>query len=57
MFDNILGDGRRDHIGVVLKIQQDKIFTAEGNFHNVSGLFQRTRDQVDGYIRIDDGYE
>ncbi|WMT39604.1 CHAP domain-containing protein [Paenibacillus sp. D2_2] len=56
IFDNILGNGPNDHIGVVLRIEQDKIITAEGNFYNKSGVFQRERERINGYIRIDDTY-
>lgn len=56
IFDNIVGNGLNDHIGVVLRIEQDKIITAEGNYYNKSGIFQRSRDQINGYIRIDDTY-
>lgn len=52
IFDNILGNGPNDHIGVVLRTEQDKIITAEGNFYNKSGIFERAKDQVNGYIRI-----
>lgn len=57
VFDNILGNGSNDHIGVVLGTEQDKIITAEGNYYNKSGIFQRTQDQVSGYIRIDESYK
>ncbi|MGG0168811.1 CHAP domain-containing protein [Paenibacillus dokdonensis] len=56
IFDNILGNGPNDHIGVVLRTEQNKIITAEGNFYNKSGIFERTKDQINGYIRIDDKY-
>lgn len=57
IFDNLVGNGLNDHIGVVLAIDQDKIITAEGNYNNLSGIFQRAREQVNGYIRIDDTYQ
>ncbi|OKP88500.1 hypothetical protein A3844_07300 [Paenibacillus helianthi] len=57
VFDNIVGNGPNDHIGVVLRVEQDKIITAEGNYNNRSGIFQRTREQINGYIRISDTYE
>lgn len=56
IFDNILENGPNDHIGVLLRTEQDKIITAEGNFYNKSGIFQRTQDQINGYIRIDQMY-
>ncbi|MEC0091984.1 CHAP domain-containing protein [Paenibacillus macquariensis] len=56
IFDNILGNGPNDHIGVVLRTEQNKIITAEGNFYNKSGIFERTQDQINGYIRIDEMY-
>ncbi|PAF30823.1 CHAP domain-containing protein [Paenibacillus sp. 7516] len=57
IFDNIVGNGPNDHIGVVLRFEQDKVITAEGNFNNKSGIFNRRLDQINGYIRIDDKYE
>ncbi|WP_127539533.1 CHAP domain-containing protein [Paenibacillus illinoisensis] len=57
IFDNIVGNGPNDHIGVVLRPEQDKVITAEGNFNNKSGIFNRRPDQINGYIRIDDKYE
>ncbi|BCG60807.1 CHAP domain-containing protein [Paenibacillus sp. URB8-2] len=58
IFDNILGDGPQDHIGVVLGMDKDKVITAEGNFHNRSGIFHRDRlKNVNGFIRIDDTYQ
>lgn len=56
IFDNILGNGPNDHIGIVLRTEQDKIITAEGNYYNKSGIFQRFRDQVNGFIRIGEMY-
>lgn len=56
IFDNILGNGSKDHIGVVIGIEQNKIITAEGNYLNKSGVFRRTRNQINGFIRIADTY-
>lgn len=56
IFDNILGNGPNDHIGIIIKKEQGRIITAEGDFHNRSGIFQRTKEQINGYIRIEDTY-
>lgn len=55
IYDNLLGDGPHDHIGVVLKAVDSQIITAEGNVTNRSGIFQRKRDHhIRGFIRIGD---
>lgn len=57
VFDNIVGNGPHDHIGVVLRRRSGVIETAEGNIDNRSGIFRRDRYQnVNGYIRIKNGY-
>lgn len=58
IFDNILDEGPQDHIGVVAGVERNKVITAEGNFHNRSGIFHRERfENVNGYIRIEDTYQ
>ena len=34
-----------DHVGIVFAVDGDTITTAEGNFHNRSGIFQRPLDR------------
>lgn len=57
IFDDLLGNGPNDHIGVVIRAEADRLITAEGNYHNRSGIFDRTGVPVNGYIRIADTYE
>lgn len=53
IFDDIVGNGPHDHIGVVIARKGDTIYTAEGNIQNRSGLFKRDqRENVNGFIRI-----
>lgn len=53
VFDDLLGNGPHDHIGVVLAAQEHELTTAEGNVDNASGIFTRRRGQtVRDYIRI-----
>jgi hypothetical protein len=53
LFDNLLGQGRCDHIGVVLSVSGAYLRTAEGNVNGRSGVFRRARDnKVRGYIRL-----
>lgn len=57
IFDNLLGGGPHDHIGVVLGVEENKITTAEGNVDNRSGIFVRNRIRnVNGFVRISDSY-
>jgi hypothetical protein len=57
VFDDILGNGPHDHIGIVLRRRGDTLLTAEGNVDNRSGVFSRHRtEKVNGYIRIRDSY-
>jgi hypothetical protein len=56
VYDNILGGGPHDHIGVVLAYAAGELTTAEGNVGNRSGIFTRSaREHVNGYVRIDNG--
>lgn len=57
VFDNLLGNGPNDHIGVVARAEQGRLVTAEGNYRNRSGIFDRTGVAINGYIRIADTYE
>ncbi len=53
IFDNLLGNGPHDHMGVVLHAAKGGIRTAEGNVENMSGIFERRVDRkVRGFIRI-----
>ncbi|OWR32347.1 hypothetical protein CDO73_01690 [Saccharibacillus sp. O23] len=57
VFDDLLGNGANDHIGVVIRAEGDRLITAEGNYRNRSGIFDRTGVAINGYIRIADAYE
>ncbi len=57
VFDNLLGNGRHDHIGIILSVKGGELVTAEGCVANVSGVFRRPRGpRVRGYIRIPNDY-
>ena len=57
VFDNLLGRGPQDHIGVVLSAGGQLYLTAEGNVNNQSGVFERYRRRnVRGFIRIPNNY-
>ena len=57
VFDNVVENGPNDHIGIVVRREGEYIITAEGNYYNRSGIFQRKLEQINGYIRIDDTYK
>lgn len=57
IFDNLLGNGPNDHIGVVTHREHGRLITAEGNYLNRSGIFDRTKAALTGFIRIADTYE
>jgi hypothetical protein len=53
LFSRLIEDKDLDHIGVVVAVTPTMLTTAEGNFHNRSGLFERPRAKnVHGYIRL-----
>lgn len=53
LFNHLIEDKNLDHIGVVVAVNTDTIATAEGNFHNRSGIFQRQLSaNINGYIRL-----
>jgi hypothetical protein len=54
LFDHLIEDVNLDHIGIVVAVNDAILTTAEGNFHNRSGVFERpATDQIHGYIRLD----
>jgi len=56
VFENLLGEGPCDHIGVVLSVRLNELRTAEGNVEGQSGVFRRKRNsKIRGYIRVIDG--
>ena len=58
IFDDLLGLGSHDHIGIVLGAGENEITTAEGNAgnQNRSAIVRHSLQPVAGYIRIDDSY-
>jgi hypothetical protein len=53
LFNHLIEDVDLDHIGVVVAVNATTITTAEGNFHNRSGVFERPLvDNINGYIRL-----
>ena len=57
VYNNLLGQGPHDHIGVVLSAKGPKFLTAEGNINNASGIFTRDKTKfVKGFIRIPTAY-
>jgi hypothetical protein len=53
IFDNILGGGPHDHMGVILSSRRGRLITAEGNVNNMSGIFERDAGRhIRGFIRI-----
>ncbi|MDY7011019.1 MAG: CHAP domain-containing protein [Planctomycetota bacterium] len=53
LFNRLIEDKDLDHIGIVVAVNPNGVTTAEGNFHNKSGLFERSLvENVNGYIRL-----
>jgi hypothetical protein len=53
LFNGLIEDKDLDHIGIVVAVNAETITTAEGNFHNRSGVFQRPlAENINGYIRL-----
>lgn len=52
LFDAIYDGNAPDHIAIVIVFSPEHLQTAEGNFNNVSALFERGYAQVSGYIRL-----
>lgn len=57
IYEDIVGNGPHDHIGIVMDFKDGIITTAEGNVENRSGIFMRDRyKNINGFIRIDNSY-
>ncbi|MBI5832099.1 MAG: HD domain-containing protein [Armatimonadetes bacterium] len=59
IYDDVLGRGPHDHIGVVLEVRSASLLVAEGNADgsNASGVVARDRrGHIGGYIRLDGDY-
>lgn len=53
IFDRIMSEHELDHIGIVLDASDCSLTTAEGCYHNRSGIFERDIDEtIRGYIRL-----
>ncbi len=52
IFNHLIEDKDMDHVGIVLAADGDTITTAEGNFHNRSGIFQRQLEKINCFIRL-----
>lgn len=51
IFKNLI-DGGLDHIGIIVNVANDSIIVSEGNYYNRSGLFNRSLNNIYGYIRL-----
>ena len=57
LFDRVFSGEEHDHIGIVLRVAEDRLVTAEGNVDNRSKIVVRSRNaQIRAYIRLPDGY-
>lgn len=57
LYDRVFCGKEHDHIGIVLKVTDTQIVTAEGNIGGVSKIVTRERDDhIRAYIRFPDGY-
>jgi hypothetical protein len=53
LFNRLIEDKDLDHIGIVVDVSANIVTTAEGNFHNRSGVFKRPLgENINGYIRL-----
>ncbi len=60
LYDRVFIGQEHDHIGIILKVENGEIITAEGNtFHdNISRILHRPIDEhIRAYIRIPNGYK
>ena len=54
LFSHLMEDKDLDHIGIAVSVGAKVLTTAEGNFHNRSGIFERPRaSNIKGFIRLD----
>jgi hypothetical protein len=53
VFDDLVGHGPQDHMGVIVDQTEHAYLTAEGNVKNRTGIFVRRKDrQISGYILL-----
>ena len=57
LYDRVFCDAAHDHIGIVINVSPDALIVAEGNYHSISCLVTRSRDEhTRAFIRIPDGF-
>jgi hypothetical protein len=54
LFNYVYENKPLDHIGIVIEVYSDSISSAEGNNNNQTGLFQRSFDNIAGFIKLPD---
>lgn len=53
LFNRLLEDTELDHIGIIIAVNSTTLTTAEGNYYNRSGIFQRSlTTNINGFIRL-----
>ncbi len=53
LYDRLLSDSELDHIGIVLENNGTYLLTAEGNVNNMTGLFERDKNnKIRGYVSL-----
>lgn len=53
LFNRLIEDKDMDHVGIVISVSANTMTTAEGNFHNRSGVFERSlTENINGFIRL-----
>ncbi|ERJ12673.1 CHAP domain-containing protein [Haloplasma contractile] len=53
LYNHVFSGRDLDHIGVVIKVDDDYLITAEGNEDNRAQLLRRKRDHhINGYVRL-----
>ena len=59
LYDRVFINREHDHIGILLKLEEEKLVVAEGNVGdtNCSGVVRREKDEhIRAIIRIPDGF-
>jgi hypothetical protein len=52
LFNRVYDDHPLDHIGIVVEVNATGVQTAEGNNANRTGIFARTFDMIEGFVRL-----
>lgn len=54
LFSHLIEDKDLDHIGIIVALDTHTLTTAEGSFHNRSGIFKRPRaNNIKGFLRLE----